>query len=76
MPERFTCRGVTQMSSPSLERALPKDEIVAVGLLTREEVRVLGGSLKHVFPVPDDGSFDELIRRLDRESDGSTHSPK
>ena len=43
-----------------------RDKIVAVSLLTAEETRVLGSSLKRVYAVPDDGSFDELLRALDR----------
>jgi hypothetical protein len=50
---------------------MPDDgAIVAVGLLTREEVRNLGGSLKLVFPLPSDGRFDDLIRSLDRVGAG------
>jgi hypothetical protein len=43
-----------------------RDRIVAFSLHTAEEVRVLGSSLKRVYPLPDDGSFDELLRELDR----------
>ena len=60
------------------EPALTNDnKIVAISFLTREEVRVIGSSLKHVYPLPDDGKFDELLRSLDLEGEpaGSTQSP-
>ena len=43
------------------------DQIVAVGLLTRTNLRMLGSSLKVVFAVEDGtAEFDELLRQLDR----------
>ena len=50
-----------------------RDRIVAVSLLTTEEVQVLGSSLKRVYPLPEDGSFDDLLRALDR---GDTRPPQ
>ena len=41
------------------------ERIVAIGLLTETHVRMLGSSLKKVFPVPDDGRFDALLEALD-----------
>lgn len=43
------------------------DRIVAVGLLTQTNLRMLGNSLKVVFAVDDRTSeFDELLEALDR----------
>ena len=41
------------------------DKIVAVSLLTAEELRVAGGILKRVYPVPADRKFDDLLQALD-----------
>jgi hypothetical protein len=43
------------------------DKIVAVGLLTQTNLRMLGSSLKFVFAVEEETSeFDELLQALDR----------
>jgi arginyl-tRNA synthetase len=43
------------------------DDIVAIGLLTRTHLRMLGSSLKVVFHVDDNGEqFEELLQELDR----------
>ena len=42
------------------------ERIVAIGLLTETHVRMLGSSLKKVFPLPEDGRFDQLLEALDR----------
>jgi hypothetical protein len=52
--------------APSENVVPDRDRIVAVSLLTSEEVRVLGSSLKRVYPLPEDGTFDDLLRALDR----------
>jgi hypothetical protein len=44
-----------------------REPIVAVGLLTRTQINMLGPALKQVFPVPSDGRFDDLLAALDRE---------
>ena len=41
------------------------DHFIAVGLLTETNIRMLGPSLRHVFPIPQDNKFDELIKALD-----------
>jgi hypothetical protein len=41
------------------------DPFVAVALLTETNIRMLGSSLKQVFPIPEDNKFDDLIRALD-----------
>ena len=53
---------------------MPDDQIVAVCLLNREEVRRLGSSLKLVFPLPSDGRFDDLLRSLDRDGGRQVYS--
>jgi len=43
------------------------DRIVAVGLLTQTNLRMLGSSLKVVFAVDEStAEFDELLQQLDR----------
>ena len=42
-----------------------EDPFVAVALLTETNIRMLGSSLKQVFPIPQDNKFDDLIRALD-----------
>lgn len=43
------------------------NDIVAIGLLTRTHLRMLGSSLKVVFHVDDDAAqFEELLAALDR----------
>lgn len=47
-------------------------KIVAVGLLTRTNLRMLGSSLKVVFRVDQDtAEFDDLLQALDRISERS-----
>ena len=41
------------------------DTFIAVGLLTETNIRMLGSSLKRVFPIPRDDRFDTLISALD-----------
>ena len=48
-----------------------EDPFVAVALLTETNIRMLGSSLKQVFPIPQDNKFDDLIRALD-EARGET----
>jgi hypothetical protein len=53
------------------------EPIVAVGLLTRTQVKMLGPALRQVFALPQDGRFDDLLAALDREthrSDGRDHA--
>ena len=46
------------------------DKVVAIGLLTRSNLQMLGSSLKHVIPVSDDDRFEDILKALD-ESDMS-----
>jgi hypothetical protein len=41
------------------------DRFVAVGLLTESNIRMLGPSLRQVFPIPRDHKFDDLLKALD-----------
>jgi carbamoylphosphate synthase large subunit len=41
------------------------DNIVAIGLLTRTHLRMLGSSLKIVYKAEDTDRFDTLLRALD-----------
>ncbi len=47
------------------------DPFVAVGLLTETNIRMLGTSLRQVFPIPDDNKFEDLIQALDQAVDQS-----
>jgi hypothetical protein len=42
-----------------------RDPIIAIGLLTQDDVRRLGENFSRLFPVPRDGAFDELIKAID-----------
>ncbi|WP_340265916.1 hypothetical protein [Sphingobium mellinum] len=42
-----------------------REDIVAIGLLTQEDIRRLGQNFSRLFPVPRDGAFDDLIRAID-----------
>lgn len=46
-------------------RDVKKDPVVAIGLLTQANLRMLGSSLKQVFPIDQDNRFDALIAALD-----------
>jgi hypothetical protein len=42
-----------------------QEAVVAVGLLTQTHLDMLGTSLKRVFPIADDSSFEDLLQALD-----------
>lgn len=44
---------------------MPQDRIVAVGLLTRHDLNVLGPTFDRVWPVEEAPSFSELLRAID-----------
>ena len=48
-----------------------REKIVAIALLTREEVRWLGSSLKQVYRADASPLFEELIEALDRAGPAS-----
>lgn len=49
-----------------------RGDIVAVGLLTQEDIRRLGNSFSRLFPLPREGAFDDLIKAID-EADKGRH---
>jgi hypothetical protein len=44
---------------------MPDDQIVAVALLTAENLRTFGSCLKKVYPIDQAPAFEDLIRALD-----------
>lgn len=42
-----------------------REDIVAVGLLTQDDIRRLGNNFSRLFPIPRDGAFDDLIKAID-----------
>ena len=46
--------------------------IVAIGLLTEHELRLLGQGFDRAFPIDDDNVFEELLRAID---DAERHVP-
>ena len=42
----------------------PREKIVAIGLLTEQELRNVGTGLHRIYPVTDDGSFDDLLMAI------------
>jgi len=51
-----------------------KDRIVAVGLLTRRDLQVLGPTFDRVWPVEEAPHFNELLRAID-DADRSLRQP-
>lgn len=47
---------------------MAKEEIIAIGLLTRRDLAALGSGFTRHFPVPRDDAFADLIAQLDRVS--------
>ena len=61
---------------------MPSERIVAVGLLTRNDVRLLGPTFDRLWPVEDAPAFSELLeaideadRQLRRKRDGEIPTP-
>ncbi|MFL6729669.1 MAG: hypothetical protein ACJ8D6_08350 [Sphingomicrobium sp.] len=59
---------------------LPHDRIVAVGLLTKHDLSLLGPTFDRVWPVEEAPAFSELLRAIDEadrrlrsEETGRTH---
>jgi len=55
------------------------ERIVAIGLLTQQDVAVLGKGFKRLFPLPNDAVFDDLLTKLDSShpvSHGSAIKPR
>ena len=53
-----------------------RDHIVAIGLLTQEDVRRLGENFSRLYPVPHDGAFDDLIKAIDEADRQRDPQPK
>lgn len=51
-----------------------QDDIVAIGLLTQDDIRRLGHNFSRLFPVPRDGAFDDLLKAID-EADRQRQRP-
>jgi hypothetical protein len=50
------------------------EPFVGIGLLTETNIRMLGTSLRQVFPIPRDDRFDDLLRLLDNPSSNARQS--
>ena len=44
---------------------MTQDRIVAVGLLTRHDLKILGPTFDRIWPVEEAPSFSELLRAID-----------
>jgi hypothetical protein len=45
---------------------VPREKIVAVGLLTQRDLDTLGSGFQRLFRVSQDNPFDDLLRALDQ----------
>jgi hypothetical protein len=54
---------------------LPDDRIVAVGLLTQQDVNLLGPTFHRLWPVEDVPCFLELVEAIDEAERGSDRPP-
>ena len=67
----------SRLNRPDGGRSHPlhiRHDIVAVALLTREDVARVGNTLKLVFKVDDTPRFEELLRALDRPAQAGSGS--
>lgn len=53
-----------------------REDIVAIGLLTQDDIRRLGNNFSRLFPVPRDGAFDDLIKAIDEADRERQHRPQ
>ena len=53
---------------------MDRERIVAVGLLTQRDVKLLGPTFERLWPVEDAPAFGELLRAID-EADRNLRSP-
>lgn len=53
-----------------------RDRIVAVGLLTQRDLKLLGPTFDRIWPVEDVPQFEELIQAIDRADEHFEHKPK
>jgi hypothetical protein len=54
---------------------VPDERIIAVGLLTQRDVRLLGPTFDRLWPVEDAPHFDELLAAID-EAEEQLHRTK
>ena len=52
------------------------EDIVAIGLLTQDDIRRLGQNFSRLFPLPGDGAFDDLIKAIDEADRQRQRDPK
>lgn len=52
---------------------MANDRIIAVGLLTERDVRLLGPTFDRLWPVEDAPEFDDLLRAIDEADRASRH---
>lgn len=50
-----------------------QDRIVAVSLLTEQELTAVGQGLKHVYPIGADHPFNDLLRAIDLAEQAHPH---
>jgi len=53
-----------------------QERIVAVGLLTKHDLRLLGPTFDRIWPVEEAPSFGELLRAIDDADDQLSNSPE
>jgi hypothetical protein len=53
---------------------MPKERIVAVGLLTERDLRLLGARFDRLWPVGQAPEFDELLRAIDAADEELQHT--
>ncbi len=53
-----------------------REDIVAIGLLTQNDIKRLGESFSRLFPLPRDGAFDDLIKAIDEADREKDRRPK
>ena len=53
---------------------MERERIVAVGLLTQRDVKLLGPTFERLWPVEDAPAFGELLRAID-DADRKLHRP-
>ena len=55
---------------------MAEEGIVAIGLLTQNDVRLLGPSFRRLWPVEEAPQFAELLRAIDEADPGLVHQPE
>ena len=56
--------------------SVAEERIIAVGLLTRRDVRLLGPTFDRLWPVEDAPDFDDLLRAIDDADRGRSMREK